>query len=191
MKFLIFNVAVAAALFYLLTTDRGEFQRVAGSLHDAAGGIRTMTERAVGKGRKLLDRTVSGPRHGGGDAPGTGPTPASLMVAKTAGARPARSAMEPPPPPPPAIPAPNRPAPPRGQSDVTSTAAAKPPRKDPAVVDPAVAKRRDEIFAGIAPEPKGPALKQGEPMMTPEQRRKELFSLAEEMELLYARTVSR
>ncbi len=172
MKFLIFNLTVAAALVYLLTTDRGEFQRVAGSLHDAASGIRTMTERAVGNGRKLLDRTVSGPKLGGGDAPSTAPRPA----------------VEPPPPPlPPASPAPRiREA----AAIAATTAAAKPPRKDPAVVDAAVAKRRDEIFAGIAPEPKGPALKQGEPMMTPAQRRKELFSLAEEMELLYARTVS-
>ena len=74
---------------------------------------------------------------------------------------------------------------------MAATAAARPPRKDPAVADPRVAKRREEILAGIAPEPKGPVLKEGEPMMTPAQRRKELFSLAEEMELLYARTVSR
>lgn len=185
MKFLIFNLTVAAALVYLLTTDRGEFQRVAGSLHDAAGEIRTMTQRAVGQGRKLLDRT---PKRGGGDAPGTGPRPAMA------------------PPPPPAIPAPRI----REAAATGTTAAARPSRPaarpswndpagiDPAVIDPRVAKRRDEILAGIAPnppetklpqEPKGPALKEGEPMMTPAQRRKELFSLAEEMELLYARTV--
>ena len=86
MKFLIFNLTVAAALFYLLTTDRGEFQRVAGGLHDAASGIRTMTERAVGNGRKLLDRTVSGPKRGRRSTPGKGPRPT----------------MDPPPPPPPA-----------------------------------------------------------------------------------------
>ncbi len=182
MKFLIFNLTVAAALVYLLTTDRGEFQRAAGSLHDAAGGIRTMTARAVGNGRKLLDRTVMGPKHGSKSAPSTAPRPA----------------VEPPPPPPPlplASPAP--------RVELKTTAAAQSPRKDPAVADPAivvpaaidprVAKRRNEIFTGIAPnppEPKGPALKEGEPMMTPAQRRKELYSLAEEMELLYARTVS-
>ncbi len=185
MKFLIFNLTVAAALVYLLTTDRGEFQRVAGSLHDAASGIRTMTQRAVGNGRKLLDRTVSAPRHVGENAPSTARRPT----------------VEPPPPPlPPTSPAPRIPE----AAAIAATAAAKPPRKDPALADPAmtdpaVAKRRDEIFAGIAPnppetklprEPKGPALKQGAPMMTPAQRRKELFSLAEEMELLYARTVS-
>ena len=61
----------------------------------------------------------------------------------------------------------------------------------PAFTEPAVAKRRDEILKGVAPAEPRLALKQGERMMTPEQRRKELFSLAEEMELLYARTVSR
>lgn len=182
MKFLIFNLTVAAALVYLLTTDRGEFQRVAGSLHDAASGIRTMTVRAVGNGRKLLDRTVSGPSHGGENAPSQAPRPAVA------------------PPPPPPLP-PTSPAP---RVEIKTTAAAQPPRKDPAAagpaaIDPRVAQRRDEVFAGIAPEPqetrlplepKGPALKEGAPMMTPAQRRKELYSLAEEMELLYARTVS-
>lgn len=83
-------------------------------------------------------------------------------------------------PPPPAIPV--------TRADIKAVANA-----DPALTDPAVAKRRGEVFAGIPPqppEPKSPALKEGEPMMTPAQRRKELYSLAEEMELLYARTVS-
>lgn len=187
MKFLIFNLTVAAALVYLLTTDRGEFQRVAGNLHDAASGIRTMTVRAVGNGRKLLDRTVSGPSHGGENAPSQAPRPA----------------VAPPPPPPPL------PASPAPRVEMKTTTAAQPPGKgpavadqpmiDPAAIDPRVAQRRDEVFAGIAPnppvtrlpqEPKGPALKEGAPMMTPAQRRKELYSLAEEMELLYARTVS-
>ncbi len=180
MKFLIFNLAVAVSLVYLLTTDRADFQRVAGSVHDAAGEIKTMTERAVGNGRKLLDRTVSAPTIPGPTIPGP----------KTAETRPQPPAMEPPPPLPPAIPAPKSTTSPQGRTAVA----------DLAVTDPAVAKRRGEILAGIAPNPpeaklppesKRPALKEGEPMMTPAQRRKELYSLAEEMELLYARTVSR
>lgn len=150
MKFLIFNLAVGLALFYLVTADRSEFQAAAGRVHDAAGEIKSIAKEAVDEGRRMLDRKISRAE----------PAPPPAPVQQTA------------PRPPP------EPAPPEALPQAEA-------------VPHAVAKRRDEILNGLAPLPPGLALKEGERMMTPEQRRKELFSLAEEMELLYARSVSR
>ena len=57
----------------------------------------------------------------------------------------------------------------------------------PAVTDPAVAKRRAEVLDGIAVADRAPsmALAEGERLMSPEQRVRELHALAEEMELLF------
>lgn len=76
------------------------------------------------------------------------------------------------------------PAKPAGKK--TSLAASLPP-----VSEPAVAKRRKEILRGIEPEGPRLVLKKGENLMSADERRKRLFSLAEEMELLYARSLSR
>ena len=59
MKFLVFNLAVAAALVYLFTADRSAVQQAAGRLHDAAGEARAIAERAVDQGRRLIDATQS------------------------------------------------------------------------------------------------------------------------------------
>lgn len=148
MKFLIFNLAVAAALFYLISADRAEFQVAAGRVHDAAGEIKSMAVRAVDKGRDMLDR----------------PSPPATP----------RAAVETP---------------------VVKTPVVETPVKAPAMAPPAptpaVARRRDEILNGIETGGQQLSLKDGARLMTPQQRRRELFSLAEEMELLYARTVSR
>ena len=153
MKFLIFNLTVAAALFYLISADRAEFQVAAGRVHDAAGEIKSMAERAVDKGRKMLDRPPQ-------------PSPAAAP----------RAAVETP---------------------VVEIPVVEIPVVEDAVVapaftpTPAVAQRRDEILNGVGTGRQRLSLKDGTRMMTPQQRRRELFSLAEEMELLYARTVSR
>ena len=65
---------------------------------------------------------------------------------------------------------------------------------DLAGLDPDVAQRRREVLDGIgaadAVADGTPALKEGTRLMTPSERRRELLSLAEEMELLYARSIS-
>ena len=56
-----------------------------------------------------------------------------------------------------------------------------------------VIRRRDEVLGNVSPSPAQPAIpeiKKGERFMSSAQRQKELFSLAEEMELLYARKIS-
>ncbi len=158
MKFLIFNLTVAAALFYLINADRTEFQVAAGRVHDAAGEIKSMAERAVDKGRNMLDRSKPSP---------------------VAAPRPFRETAET------AVKAPTIPPP------APTPALAKPAAPTPVASGSAVARRRDEILNGVETGRQQLSLKDGARMMTPQQRRRELFSLAEEMELLYARTVSR
>ena len=92
-----------------------------------------------------------------------------------------------------------RPAPKPVQNPRPAAAPVAPPVKQvarsivPRPVSPEVARRRDEVM-GTAPVDFGPGpipqIKQGEKFMSPAQRQKELFSLAEEMELLYARKIS-
>ncbi len=168
MKFLIFNLTVAAALFYLINADRAEFQVAAGRVHDVAGEIKSMAERAVDTGRNMLDRSRPQP------TPAAAPRPVRETAAK----------------------APTRPPPEAGPETATEPPSApKPafakPAAPPPAAGPAVARRRDEILNGVGTVEQKLSLKDGTRMMTPQQRRRELFSLAEEMELLYARTVSR
>lgn len=177
MKFLIFNLTVAAALFYLVSADRTEFQVAAGRVHDVAGEIKSVAERAVDKGRNMLarPRPKPSPATGIADAaakpPAAAPRTEARSPVKAPAMAPPESATKPPP--------------------VPKTARAKPAAPTPAAADPDVARRRDEILNGVATGRQQPALKDGARLMTPQQRRRELFSLAEEMELLYARTVSR
>ena len=162
MKFLIFNLAVAAALFYLISADRTEFQVAAGRVHDAAGEIKSMAVSAVDKGRNMLDRAQPQP------SPAAAPRAAvETPVVKT-----------------PAVETPVK-------APAMAPPVPKPALAKPAAPTPAVAQRRDEILNGAETGRQKLSLKDGTHMMTPQQRRRELFSLAEEMELLYARTVSR
>ena len=61
-----------------------------------------------------------------------------------------------------------------------------------AVIDPAVARRRAEVLGETAAVVETPAtgkpeiaIAEGETLMSPRQRRKELYNLAQEMELLF------
>ncbi|MDH3242225.1 MAG: hypothetical protein OEO83_16350, partial [Alphaproteobacteria bacterium] len=56
MKFLIFNITVAAALIFLFTTDRGEVTSTAGRIHDAASEVKDAAHRAVEGGRRWVGR---------------------------------------------------------------------------------------------------------------------------------------
>lgn len=79
------------------------------------------------------------------------------------------------------------------------TAQAARVRDLPPVDDPAVAKRRAEVLDGIAAFDSAPrevavpevTLAEGETLMGPEERRRELYRLAEEMELLFVTKLTR
>ena len=182
MKFLLFNVAVAAALVFLFTADRGEVQKIAGQVHDAAGDMKAYANKALNTGQAMLGRdAVKAERK-------TEPAPAAAPLQPVA--PPLVTRPEPPSEPPLSrLIARNLPAMPEIGLETGKAASVN--------LNPAVAKRRREVLDGIDAADAGPALadagqalKEGTRLMTPSERRKELLSLAEEMELLYARSIS-
>ncbi|MCH8037778.1 MAG: hypothetical protein IIC53_11755 [Proteobacteria bacterium] len=91
----------------------------------------------------------------------------------------------------PPAPAPDAAAPSGAPSGGTAQAAFV--RDLPPVDDPAVAKRRAEVLDGIAAFDSAPevTLAEGETLMGPEERLRELYRLAEEMELLFVTKLTR
>jgi hypothetical protein len=89
MKFLIFNVTVAAALVYLLTTDRAEVQNTAGRIHDAATEMKQAAGRVVSQGRSLVGRIPADTalRPSSRATPPTSPITAPAIKAPAARAR--------------------------------------------------------------------------------------------------------
>lgn len=176
MKFLVFNLAVAAALVFLFTADRGDMQKMAAQVHDAAADVKAYARQTLDKSEKILE---------------PGPAKEPVAVKPEPPAAPVKSAPEqaketPLAPVPPAA-TPQQPGPP------AKTARAIPARP----LTPDVAKRRQEVLDGVPPaaptvsRSATPRLKEGATLMTAGERRKELLTLAEEMELLYARSISR
>lgn len=164
MKFLIFNLTVAAALVYLLTTDRAEVQNAAGRIHDAASEMKQAAGRVVERGRRWVTQTPPETAV----RPSSPAAPPADPIAKPA-------AMDVPLPP--------------------AASRASPVPKIPVsrAKEAAAAKRRAEILRGIDPAvlipgPK-PEAEPAQPALLPAERRKQLDTLSEEMELFYARTL--
>lgn len=180
MRFLIFNAAVVAALIYLLSADRSEFRAAADQIYD--NRLYDMVERVEDAARDGIERVGSAVRD---SAPAEAPT----ETAATSEAVISEAATSE------ADPEPQRPR--------RLAAEAALVRDLPPVDDPAVAKRRAEVLDGIAaldstPLPPAPeiavpevALAEGETLMGPEERLRELYTLAEEMELLFVTKLTR
>lgn len=166
MKFLLFNFAVIAALFFLFNPDRADLHALADRAYETVGMAREKAESVVDK--------VTSP-------------PSEIQAVRP----PIQQAAEPAPTP--IAPKPeDKPVP----AAPIKQAAVQPPVEAPAPVaaitpektlDSAVAQRRAEVLGLDAPAA-GPA---EEKLMSAEQRRRELFTLAEEMELFYVRRLSR
>lgn len=161
MKFLMFNLVVAGALVYLFTAERADVHAAADRIYETADEIKSVARNAVGKGRRLLQGNE---------------------------AEPARSI-------PPAL----QTRPQIQQNPTPKAAPVPPPVKQIARqgsipnLSPEVIRRRNEVLGNVTQPPKQtviPEIKKGERFMSSAQRQKELFSLAEEMELLYARKIS-
>ncbi len=185
MKFLIFNVTVAAALVYLLTTDRAEVQNTAGRIHDAATEVKQAAGRVVDRGRRWVGRT---PAETAVRTPSLAEPPATRIASPAPMAPPARARAPMPP-----LPAT---ADRQGRTEATppdsrrGDAAAAPVR---GAKEQAALRRRAEILRGIDPAVLTPGptpeAETVQPAVSPEKRRKQLYALSEEMELLYARTL--
>jgi hypothetical protein len=178
MRFLFFNVAVIAALVYLIGADRDDMQNAADRIYDTVADVKeTAREYVAG-----LDDSP----------PADAKPPARDEGPEAAAAEPRlpiqRARTE-------ASPAPE-PGPPERIANSESL---------PPVSDPAVARRRAEVLEGIVeldaapavdppPAPVTPskvALAQGEVLMSHDARRRELYALAEEMELLFVTKAAR
>jgi hypothetical protein len=216
MKFLIFNITVAAALIFLFTTDRGEVTSTAGRIHDAASEVKDAAHRAVEGGRRWVGRASA---RAGGDiknaatgavkplakheilktTPMAPPVNAPAVKSETEGEAEATATVK--------IKTGN----PAAAGQIPETAAAAPAMPQPPALPPAAApvplapeqvaalKRREEILRGIDPKILAPAeaakaapdaVKAPKaPIMSPAERRKQLYALSEEMELIYARSL--
>ncbi|MDX1483434.1 MAG: hypothetical protein R3229_03035 [Alphaproteobacteria bacterium] len=200
MKFLLFNITVAAALIYLFTAERSEVENAAARIHDAATEMKAAAGMVVDRGRRLVgrpDRPI---------ATNPGPAEASPQTrdfATGAAQRPPASEQ------PKANPVPSRipadlaaaaPALPAAAENPNPSAPAEVPELPkasdvgaPSDEEAAALRRREEILRGIDPAVLAPAAKREAasppPAMSAEERRKQLDALSEEMELFYARSL--
>ena len=192
MKFLIFNITVAAALIYLLTSDRVEIQNTAGRIHDAASEMKQVAGRVVDRGRRWVARTPTETAIG---APSPAASPANRTAKPVPMAPPARARapMDP------------RPVGTEGQwrgeavPPGPSRGAASTPRAGAlAVTDPkesAAAKRREEILRGIDPAVlipgAKPEAKTPQRTLAHAERSKRLYALSEKISAQEAAALER
>ena len=180
MKFIFFNLAVVAALFYLFQADRSDFRAAADRAYDAVDNVHALAKDvakgAARQGNRLLkdsETPAADPGEWNAPTPGT---------------------AEAPPAPPPAPVVTSVPA---GPADTASSATDAVVQASPPPVDPAVARRRAEVLGSGDGQPAlpasalAPALVEGATLMAPEERRRQLFSLAEDMEFMFVKRVSR
>jgi len=225
MRFLLFNLVVLGALFYLFTADRADIQAAthnARAVVDRAGDMAAQAvdriDTLVGKEQTAVKAAPAAKRPEASPAAPEAPV-APIPAAKAESKAAVQAAREPETTPAPAPRASNRPivqdervpAPPAApESKEMRTPATSPKRiageelpqqwvadRQVHAVDPAVSQKL--IAAGNTtaatqrtetnPVPAAPgatpeiAIAKGETLMTPRERRKELFSLAEDMEL--------
>lgn len=174
MKFLLFNVAVIAALVFLFNPDKADFRALADRAYETVGIARDGAEQVM---EKVAEKTEAAPKKRVAEPAQKKPEPKPVAPA------PKKQAIA-------IAPVPIEEATPA----VTAYKAAVPVKTAPPVaaaaepkLDPAVAQRRAEVLGLDAPAA-GPA---EERLMSPDQRRRELFSLAEEMELFYVKRLNR
>jgi len=161
MKFVLFNLAVIGALLFLFNPDRADLHALADRAYETVGLAKDSVEK--------LSPPLSKPVRQAADVIPDRPiskSPAPVSEIK------------------PVTPTPKKHVVAKPTAEMSKLAAAPSPK-----LEPAVAKRRAEVLGLDAPEAAGVPVE--EKLMSPEQRRRELFTLAEEMELFYVRRLSR
>jgi hypothetical protein len=199
MKFLTFNIVVAAALGYLLMGDKPEIRHndVVAKLTTSAGNAWDKARDSVEAATDLLAETPI-------PEPDPLPLPQVHPIPEPVATQTAKAAPEPKPDPQPTPVMVRRAPAPKGQEVEVTKAADVPPvsavqienRKAERVAkkDPAAARRRAEVL-GIASAPverntRVASAVQAKPkFMSPSDRRRELLRLAEDMELQFLDTV--
>jgi hypothetical protein len=179
MKFLAFNLAVGLALIFLFTADKGDVHKAVDRAHDLAADMKKLAKETVGSKTVQTDA----PAKIAAVAPALevkipAKIEAPAKAVPIAPVLPKKQVVSAPPAPPAVVPP-----------------SALPSRKKaggaPSILDPAVAKRRAEVLNDNPTPDPTPVLKKGDRLMSASDRRRELLALAEEMELLYAKSVSR
>ncbi len=189
MRFLLFNLAVVAALFYLFNADGGGSGRGADFREDPLQSIRQELEtlaRDIAQGRDHAGQAAPQSAENKSPEPDKEAPPAPAVDPQQNGSTSAAT--------PAAVPTA---APAVAQTVDTGrpegAALAGSIGQLPQVDDPAVARRRAEVLDGaLAPADEvAETPSEAGPPMSPEERLRKLYSLAEEMELLYVRKVAR
>lgn len=165
MRFLIFNLVVAGALFYLFN----------GGQLPTAGDSDGMLRKVTMAGRQATAAVIE--KVTGAEPVAKAPVPVKIPQIEVA----TRKAV-PPIPVRPKLATPKAPAIMPAQKPAKAPSLIPPAINNPAITDPAVRQRRAEVLAT------GPlaAVKERPGFMSPSQRRRELHALSEEMELLFA-----
>ena len=193
MRFLLFNVAVVAALAYLFSMEREDLHVAADRLHDGLDTARSLAKEVTApEAAPSTDETAW---------PNPDELPEPLPETQTA------AIAEAPAKPQPAAPAPEVPVTQRAEAPAATASEAPPPSNAglidqlPPVSDPAVARRRAEVLEGLTPPPavqraaaaEAPelVLAEGQALMSDEERLKQLYVLAEEMELLFVQKLAK
>lgn len=179
MKFVLFNIAVVAALFVLFNPDRADFRALADRASESVGVARGAVEKAIAGEKQAAKADVGNVK----------PAPVKAAADRKVFEEKVEEAPVAP------APAPRVAPTPKPAIKPVRVAAQEPgPTPQPAAeptLDPAVAKRRAEVL-GLAPPTSNEALPPAtDKLMSAEERRRELFSLAEEMELFYVKRLSR
>ncbi len=185
MRFLLFNLAVVAALFYLFNADRGGADLVNDLREDPVQTIREELEslaRDIAEGREGVARTVPQALESEAVKVKAEAAQSPQILAPTS-----TSAKMPEQPTEPATAQALDADQPRGGAAADSVVPL------PVVEDPAVARRRAEVLDGAksAEDGRGGTAVEAGPPMSPEERLRKLYSLAEEMELLYVSKTTR
>ena len=167
MKFLTFNIVVAAALGYLLLGDRPEVRN-----NNAVAKLTASADQAWNKAREKVTATTEFLSENKSAQPEQKP----VMVRRA----PAPKGQE-------VEVAAVTDMPPLSAEQIDSQKA-----KQIAANDPAVARRRAEVLGTPTPDQETAAGKDSKPaFMSPAERRRELLRLAEDMELQFLDTVKR
>lgn len=211
MKFLLFNLAVAGALVFLFTSDRGDLRALADRAFDATQTAKKSAQEAVesvvdGSPKKPAVSQSTAPQAGNpvpskpfqnGAAPSPAPStppqakerPMATTIASGQSGQPGLPETKP------VVETPMRAAPAADSAAAPETVQRRvvtgPPQAI-ASLPPEVAKRRAEVLGDMAPSAAG-----GErtidvtvkKFMTPAERRRDLMLLSEEMELLSAGSI--
>lgn len=166
MKFLIFNIVVAAALVFLFAGDKGDLTAIAGKTEKLVSDIKSKAVEAVAPPRseELPATPASTPLPKPAVAPAAADTPTPKLPEAKAAPLPAKAAA--------------KPLPTTNIADRTP----KPP------LSPDVAKRRAVVLDDSAT-----VVSEGtaEKFMPADIRKRELMLLSEEMELFSAKAISR